>query len=197
MIIGIDIDGCMCDDHAFRLEQWGKYTYEHNLPVMDLPHAYEWKISYIDRWSNRDIFRSFMFEYIENVPPRFFAGEVTNKLHEDGHKIIIVTGRTGSLSQDERGKRIRETTEKWLRKNGIYFDELVFTGFPKIDYIRPYKCDLIVEDAVFTVESVSQEIPVLIFDNPYNYDFEGENVTRVYSWYDIYRYVQENTANNS
>ena len=77
-----------------------------------------------------------------------------------------------------------------LRKNGIYYDELMFTGFPKIDYVRPKHCDLFVEDAPFTVDTMSLEIPVLLFDNPYNQDYTGKNVTRVYSWYDIYRYVK-------
>lgn len=192
MIIGFDIDGCMCDDHAFRLEQWGKYTFEHGLPVMDKPYGYEWKIAYMDRWSNRDIMQSFQFEYIENVPPRFFVAEVMQKLHDDGHYLIVCTGRTGSLREDERGHRIRETTENWLRKNGIYYDELMFTGFPKIDYVRGKHCDLFVEDAPFTVDTMSLEIPVLLFDNPYNQDYTRENVTRVYSWYDIYRYVKGN-----
>ncbi len=191
MIIGIDIDGCMTDDNAFRLEQWGKYLYEHNLPVMDLPHGYENKVTWMERDEYRKVFRSFLFEYIENVEPRRYAAEVTKKLHEDGHKLIVCTGRNGSIEQSERGEKIRSITRNWLDRHGIYYDELVFTGFPKIDYVRHCNCDLFIEDFITTIDIISQEMPVLVFDNPYNYDYQNPNTTRVYSWYDIYRYIRE------
>ena len=35
---------------------------------------------------------------------------------------------------------------------------------------------------------ISEIIPVLCFDAPYNLDANNENITRVYSWYQIYNY---------
>ncbi len=42
-----------------------------------------------------------------------------------------------------------------------------------------------------TIKSLAKEMPVLIFDNPYNRFLECENTIRVFSWYDIYRRVKE------
>ena len=191
MIIGIDIDGCMTDDNGFRLEQWGKYLYEHDLPVMDLPYGYEKKVAWMDRDTYRTVFRSFLFEYIENVQPRRYVAEIMQKLHEDGHKLVVCTGRNGSMEQSERGERVRNTTRNWLDSHGIYYDELVFSGFPKIEYVRQHGCQLFIEDYVTTIDIMAKEMPILMFDNPYNVDYQNPNVTRVYSWYDIYRYIKE------
>ena len=43
-----------------------------------------------------------------------------------------------------------------------------------------------IEDSPKNVEELSTKIPVLCFDCKYNESVEGKNITRVYSWYDIY-----------
>ena len=42
-----------------------------------------------------------------------------------------------------------------------------------------------IEDSPTNVMDISQKVHVLCFDNPYNKKIEGNNITRVYSWYDI------------
>ena len=53
------------------------------------------------------------------------------------------------------------------------------------------KIDIMVEDKASNVIKISDVIPVLCFDAPYNLGVEKENVTRVYSWYQIYKYFQD------
>ena len=191
MIIAIDIDGCMTDDNRFRLEQHGKYLFEHNMPEMDNPHGYEIKCDYFTDEQVHDFWESTFFEYMENVQPILYAPEVMRKLKDDGHKIVICTGRSGCTRKDEYGEKVRNTTLNWLKKFNIAYDEIVFSGFPKINYIRPYNCDLFVEDNTRTVLELVKEMPVILFDTPYNEGFEHDRVTRVYRWYDIYRHIQE------
>ena len=114
-----------------------------------------------------------------------------HRLHDDGHTLIIATGRHGTRREDEFGEKVRNITINWLKKYDIYYDDILFSGFPKIDYIRPYKCDVFVEDWNRTIISLAEEMPVLMFDNPYNRDLECKNATRVFSWYDIYRHIVE------
>ena len=191
MIIGFDIDGCMTDDNRCKLEQYGKNLYEHGLPEMDLPYGYEYKMSFMSWPEFQTFIRDHLMEYIENIKPLMYVSEVTHKLHEDGHKIIVCTGRSGGIEQSERGEQIRKLTKQWLVENDIYHDELVFTGFPKINYVRSKGCELFVEDFPRTIDDFAKEMPVLIFDNPYNVGYQHENVTRVFSWYDIYRHIKE------
>ena len=192
MRIAIDIDGCMTDDNRFRLEQYGKYLFEHDLPPMDMPYNAERKCSYMTREEFGQFWDATFHEYIENVQPLNYVSEVTNRLHNDGHTLIIATGRHDTRRQDEVGEKVRNITVNWLKKHDIYFDDILYCGFPKVDYIRDYHCDLFIEDIPRTVEMLAREMPVLMFDNPYNRDFECENVTRVFSWYDIYRHIREN-----
>lgn len=190
MIIGIDIDGCMTDDDQFKREQTGKYLYQHGLPEMDLPYGFERKMSFFDRKQYNDFFEETVYEYWENARPLLYVAEVMQMLRNDGHKLILCTGRHFTQYDTPEGEKARNFTRNWLDKYGIIYDELAFTTFPKIDYIRRFNLDLFIEDAPGTVESVSKEMPVLMFDNPYNRDFEAPNVTRVFSWYDILRYVR-------
>ena len=48
-----------------------------------------------------------------------------------------------------------------------------------------------IEDKANNVEEISKYIPVLCFDAPYNSEVKKENVYRVYSWYQIYKYFLE------
>ncbi|MBR0137501.1 MAG: hypothetical protein IJM15_03760 [Erysipelotrichaceae bacterium] len=193
MIIGIDIDGCMTDDDAYKREQTGKYLYEHGLPEMDIPYGFEKKMSFFTYGRFNDFFEETVYEYWENTRPFIYVAEVMKKLKEDGHKLIICTGRHYTQMNTPEGEKARQFTRDWLDKYGIVYDELVFTTFPKIEAIRKYNLDLFIEDAVHTVESVSKEMPVLIFDTPYNRGFDFPNVKRVFSWYDILRYVREHS----
>mgnify|MGYP003297633099 CR=1 FL=1 len=45
-----------------------------------------------------------------------------------------------------------------------------------------------IEDKASNVIKISEVIPVLCFDTPYNLEVNKDNVTRVYSWYQIYKY---------
>ena len=45
-----------------------------------------------------------------------------------------------------------------------------------------------IEDKASNVETISKIVPVLCFDAPYNLGVKGENITRVYSWFQIYKY---------
>lgn len=189
MIIAIDIDGCMTDDNRFRLEQYGKYLFERGLPEIDNPYAYERKCDFMSREEFGVMWEDLLFEYIDNVQPLLYVSEVTHRLHEDGHTIVIATGRHGSTWPNEYGDTVRQKTTDWLKKHDIYYDELFFSGFPKIDYIRKYHPDVFVEDSPHTIESAAKEITVFIFDNPYNAHMQLDNTVRVFSWYDIYRKI--------
>ncbi len=193
MIIGIDIDGCMTNDDSFKREQTGKYLYEHSLPVMDEPYGFERKASFLNRKEYTEFFEEYIYEYWENVKPLLYVSEVMKNLHEQGHTLIICTGRHYTQYDTPEGERARKFTIDWLEENGIIYDRIVFTTFPKIEAIRGYNLDLFIEDAPGTIESVSKEMPVLIFDTPYNRGFEVPNATRVFSWYDILRYVRNHS----
>ncbi|MBO5398551.1 MAG: hypothetical protein J6A36_06500 [Clostridia bacterium] len=53
------------------------------------------------------------------MPARKFAAEVIEKLHNEGNKIIIITGRYKTQEDSEMGQRMRDYTVQWLKNNNI------------------------------------------------------------------------------
>jgi len=48
-----------------------------------------------------------------------------------------------------------------------------------------------IEDTVNNIVSISKIIPVICFDTRYNQNCQGDNITRCYSWYDIYSKIKK------
>ena len=73
----------------------------------------------------------------------------------------------------------------WFKEKDINYDKLIFTKGSKLPYCLENKIDIMIEDSPRNIKEISTKIPVLCFDNLYNKEVEGENITRVYSWYDV------------
>ena len=69
---------------------------------------------------------------------------------------------------------------------GIPFEELLYVPFVSM-----------IEDKASNVEKISDVIPVLCFDAPYNLHVNKDNVTRVYSWYQIYKHFLDLEKENN
>ena len=47
-----------------------------------------------------------------------------------------------------------------------------------------------IEDNTNNILTISKLIPVICMDTRYNQSCEGDNITRCYSWYDIYSKIK-------
>lgn len=191
MKIGIDIDGVLTNDDEYILSYTSKYCYENNIEGFVNPYSYEYnKLG----WSKEIIndFRNEYFdEYVDNEPPRKFASEVIKKLKEDGNQIFIITARHKVNDNSEAGDDMRNRIKKWLDKNEILYDKLIFAKVPKIKEIKENEIDIMIEDSPSTISDIKDIVKVFCFDNRYNQNLKFDNITRVFSWYDIYRKVIE------
>ena len=190
MNIGIDIDGVLTNEDEYILSCTSKYCYENNLEGLANPNSYEfsklnWSKEIID-----DYRKKYFDEYVDNAPTRLFESEVIKKLKNDGHKIFIITGRHKCTSNTVDGEDMRNRIKNWLTKNNIVYDKLLFAKVPKIKEINENKIDIMIEDSPSTIESINKIVKVLCYDNRYNRDLKLDNVTRVYSWYDIYKKIK-------
>ncbi len=186
MRIGIDIDGCLTNEDDYRLAYVYKYCLEKGIQRPDEPYWYEYKASFWNNELEEDYRKYYHENYMKHIEPRYGAKEVLAKLQEEGHTIILITGRYPGFEDSERGKRCRDITEEWLRVNEIPHDSLVFTSFPKIQYICDQRVDIMVEDFDETLKDCVKHFPTFCYDNRYNMGLELENMTRFYSWYDFY-----------
>lgn len=192
MNIGIDIDGVLTNDDDYILDCTSKYCYENSIKGFENADLYEYRKFNWDENTIDAYRKKYFINYIKNEPARKFASEIIKKLREDGHRIIIITARYKTFENGKIGdENIRECTLNWLKKNDIDYDKIIFTKPPKVKEIIENKIDLMLEDSPTTINEIVKVVKVLYYDTRYNKDIEGENIIRVYSWYDIYMKMNE------
>ena len=190
MRIGIDIDGVMTDDDEYRLATMAKYSYEKNKDESVLPFEYECKYPWaFDSDIYNDYKDIYYFEYVKNSLPRLYTAEVIRKLKEK-NEIYIITGRFKAWRDDSYGRTLREETVKWLKKNDIIYDKIIFTKPPKVQTINENHIDIMIEDSPL-IKEICKETSVLCYDNRYNTDICGDNIIRVFGWYDILSKIEK------
>ena len=86
---------------------------------------------------------------VHELKVRNEAKEYIDKLKEDGHRIIIITGRDNGEYSDPYNM-----TKKWLNDNYIKYDKLILTNAYKNDqHGKSEKCienniDIMIDDSV-------------------------------------------------
>ena len=181
MNIGIDIDGVLTNDDEYLMDCISKYCFENNLDSFTDPYAYEFNKLNWDKDIIDDYRSKYFDEYIDNEPARKFASEVTKKLKSDGHHIYIITAR-----HDCKKPEMKRRIENWLNKNNISYDKLICANVPKIKEIQENNIDIMIEDSPSTIPQINDIVKVFCYDTRYNKELKLNNVTRVFSWYDIY-----------
>ena len=185
MKIGIDIDGVLTDLSRFYLDYGSKFVFENTMYKIVNPNGYGIEeILNLEKGGFRDFWLKYDDYYTKKTYTREFAAEVIQKLKEDGNEIHLITARNPKKEQDE------SWTTDWLKENDIYYDKLTFTN-EKLEYCKENNIDLMIEDTVKNIVSISKVIPVICFDTRYNQNCEGDNITRCYSWYDIYSKIKK------
>lgn len=192
MNIGIDIDGVLTNDDDYILDFTSKYCYEHDLKGFDNANLYEYRKLNWDENTINDYRKEYFLNYIKNEPSRKFASEVIKKLRDEENKIFIISARYKTAEYGKiNNENVRECTLDWLRKNKIEYDKIIFTKPPKVNEILENKIDIMIEDSPTTINELVKVVKVLYYDTRYNRSIEHENITRVYSWYDIYMKINE------
>ena len=156
MRIGIDIDGVLTDMEQFQLDYGSKFAVEYGKEEIINANGYEIKDIYnISDAEFDEFWDRYFLDYVINEPPRKFADEITNKLHNEGNEIYIVTARYFTENDKKRAEgTIEDVISKWLNKNNIYFDKIIFSPEDKVEICTKNKIDLMIEDAPYNVNSL-------------------------------------------
>ena len=85
-----------------------------------------------------------------------------------------------------------------MKENKIYYDEIIFDVKDKGKYCKDNTIDIMIEDDPINLRKLVGNTNVIIFDYPYNRNIEFADLTRAYSWYDIYYKIKsiEESKNN-
>lgn len=186
MKIGIDIDGVLT---IFENYKWAYQEYYDLFKIngngLVNPFDYAYNLYNWDEKEKEVFWRDYQKCVIEDIAMQPLANYIMRKLKEDGHSIYLITSRK---PYECHGKMV-ELTENWLRKNDIPYESLTYNIDNKLSACKKLGIDVYVEDKPENVLSVASEIPVFCFHASYNIECKGNNITRVFSWPEIYRMI--------
>lgn len=112
------------------------------------------------------------------------AKQVLNKWKNE-HELYFISARNAELL---------EVTEKWFLEHTLEFHHIELIGtHHKIQAAKEYKVDIFFEDKHDNAVMIHEEcqIPVILFDTPYNRDPIPNGVIRVHSWEEAYEWVEQ------
>ena len=193
MRIGVDIDGVLNDIGQWHYSCGFKFCIDNNINRGFNPYEYFMeKQFFLTDKENYKFWREYIFDLMVSIPTRPYAAKIINLLREKGHEIIILSARDNRYLTNQYANTMNFYIEQWLIKNNIEYDEILTVTGNKKDKCLENKIDIMIEDKKENVLEISRHIPVLCFDAPYNKDIANQNITRVFSWYQIYKYFQDN-----
>ena len=189
MRIGVDVDGVLNDIGAWHYSCGFKFCIENKIDRGFHPEKYmiEEQFGITDE-ENLKFWKEYIFDLMVSIPTRPYAANVLTLLQEMGHEIVILTARDNRYLTNQYEDTMNFYVEEWLTKNGIPYNQIIAGTGKKSEKVIKNNIDIMIEDKANNVEAISKIIPVLCFDAPYNSNIEGKNITRVYSWYQIYKY---------
>lgn len=190
MNIGIDIDNTITNTREIILDYVRRFDQENGIKtVVDLSHysldkSLGWDTKLINRFLN-----TYLADIYTCVRPKPNAIEVIKDLHQC-HSIILITSR------NQRDQSITESTLEWLSRYQLSYDKLVMNNTENMHHFSKLKAclenhvDLMIEDHHDLSLELSEKIPVLMFDYPYNNHLDVTNITRVKDWLEVKAIVQ-------
>lgn len=178
MRIGIDIDDTITKTH--------EYVYnlkKDNLPEYDpnelLPN--DVFIPFIEKYE-RDIH--------QNVLLKDGVKEALDYLHDNGHKIIILSSR-GSFYKNITEDTAYQDSYDYFIKNKLPFDKIITNLDDKVKACKENNIDLFIDDKINICESVSASgIKVIKMSN---YDDKKTDLEVANNWEEIINRIKEMT----
>ena len=177
---GIDIDGtitCPSTFVPYINESFKKNITLNDIKEYDLTPLLE--ITEQQFWSWMDEKEPIIYK---NAP---LASGVKNVIEEwkNIYNLIYISARRDHLL---------DLTYEWFKENSLGFHHIDLIGtHNKLKTIKKYNIDLFFEDKHDNACDISEEfnIPVILFNTPYNQDPVPKNVVRVNNWIEAKKWV--------
>lgn len=185
MNIGIDIDNTITNTREIILDYVRKFDQENHLNTKidlsqySLEESLRWDAELLHRF-----LKTYLADIYTHVKPKPHAIEVIKDLHQY-HSIILITSR------NQRDLSITESTLEWLSRHRLTYDKLIMNNtenmhhFSKLSACLENDIDLMIEDHHDLSLELSEKIPVLMFDYPYNNHLDVTNIKRVQDWLEV------------
>ncbi|MGG1663412.1 hypothetical protein [Brevibacillus sp. NRS-1366] len=182
LTIGIDIDGTVTSPSSIvplMNESFGKDLRYEDCYEYNLANVYNITDAEFDDWLDQNGGRLY-----DESPVHGNADQILRKWHSQFRLVYI----------SARDARHRDVTLNWFSRFDIPFHEIDLVGsHDKLAAARKWQVDLFMEDRLENALQLSEalQIPVLLFDTPYNQGTLPKLVHRVTSWDDVQEKVSE------
>ena len=191
MNIGIDIDNVISNFNEVLKEEFLKHDKELRNTGIVNPNLYVTQGMF--DWSEDEIW-GFYLENIGRIAKSLEvkpgAKEYIDKLKEDGHMIVIITGRDNGDYADPWN-----ITENWLKQKEIKYDKLIITdAYKNNKHAKTEKCfenniDIMIDDSIHNcMDCIENNITTLLMDTPYNR--VEKDMIRVNNWEEVYEFIK-------
>ena len=186
MKIGIDIDDTVSQTNERLIEEAVKYDREFvkgrgfkDKNAYSFMEMFYWSVVDVDNFLKK--FRKSNAFY--ELEPKENAAKYITKLYEEGNEIYFITRRQDTF-------KVKAMTKKWMKKNGFKYNKIFFHIKEKGQFCHEYDIDLFIDnDEKNVYEAEEYKIDSLLMATRYNENVE--DLRKVYSWEEIYKYIKE------
>ena len=194
MNIGIDIDDTLTDirdklnlaAEKYANELGKENKNEEDKYVEDNNNGNVYQIKYGFTYEELKYFLTVIHQGItKKEEPRKNCVEIIRKLHNEGHKIYIITARDSEFHEDPY-----KLSKDWLDKNNIYYDELIVNARNKLEVCQRKNIDLFIDDQLANCTKLSEAGIKVIRITEYN-DIQHGDIINKKNWNEIYNYIKE------
>ena len=173
--IGIDIDGCLNHYHDV-LRKYIKQSYN-----VDVPASEYYVVDPLKLLPQEE----------NNFWKHFDETAIGLKMETDSKKIIDKLSPLFKINiVTARHYISANSTEKWLSKYKIYYDNIYFNSGDKLDVCNWKNIKIMIEDNPDNTMILAKNgIKVLLFDRLYNQEANHENIIRCKNWNEIWSVI--------
>ncbi|WP_078391362.1 hypothetical protein [Bacillus patagoniensis] len=179
---GLDIDGTITDPATFV-----PYINKDFNKTLTLDDLSEYDLTKVLNITDKEF-----WSWMETNEPLIYSqaelalhAEQTLHKWSKSHELIFITARRNHLT---------EVTTSWFSKRKLPYDHIELVGkHDKLDAVREHKLDVFFEDKHDNAVAIAEEfnIPVVLFDTPYNRLSSPNNVIRVANWTEANNWIDK------
>ena len=170
MNIGFDVDGVLTDLEGFQ-KRTGTRFFRRG-PVY--PDAYDVETIFACSHSEREKYwLKYIWPYCMTEPMRQGAAHVSQRLHQQGHRITLVTARVHTDESGFTGWLFRRMLKSWLRRRGFYYDKIVFAPEKGAAERKRGLClenavDVLIDDSEENLRAAGDSMKIICFTAAWN-----------------------------
>ena len=179
---GIDIDGTVtCPTSLLpHINQ----AYGLNLVLGDIKEYDLTKAFKVDEKEFYNWYQTVENDIYDTSPPQEFAKEILESWHAQ-YELFYISAR---------GEHVYDTTYNWFKREVIPYDHIELIGSHyKIEAAKKHRVHAFFEDKHDNAVDIHEEldIPVILFDTPYNQKPIPDGVIRVQNWQEASQWIKK------